>query len=67
MNHIPPIHPGKILQDELEEIGISQSQLAAIFEFCRKQSMKFVMVNAESAPKWLGNFQKPLARVLFFG
>jgi addiction module HigA family antidote len=29
MNHITPIHPGKVLQDELEEIGISQSQLAA--------------------------------------
>ena len=29
MNHITPIHPGAILQDELEEIGISQSQLAA--------------------------------------
>ncbi len=29
MNHITPIHPGAVLQDELEEIGISQSQLAA--------------------------------------
>ncbi len=29
MNHTTPIHPGKVLRDELEEIGISQSQLAA--------------------------------------
>lgn len=29
MNHTTPIHPGKVLQDELEEIGISQSQFAA--------------------------------------
>jgi len=29
MNHTTPIHPGMILQDELEEIGISQSVLAA--------------------------------------
>ena len=28
MNHITPIHPGMVLQDELEEIGISQSALA---------------------------------------
>ncbi len=29
MNHTTPIHPGKVLQDELEEIGISRSQFAA--------------------------------------
>ncbi len=29
MNHITPIHPGMVLQDELEELSISQSQLAA--------------------------------------
>ena len=29
MNHTTPVHPGMILQDELEEIGINQSQLAA--------------------------------------
>lgn len=29
MNHITPVHPGMVLQDEIEEIGISQSQLAA--------------------------------------
>ncbi len=28
MNHITPIHPGMVLQDELEEIGVSQSDLA---------------------------------------
>ncbi|MGI8468518.1 MAG: HigA family addiction module antitoxin [Pyrinomonadaceae bacterium] len=29
MSYITPIHPGLVLQDELEEIGISQSALAA--------------------------------------
>lgn len=29
MSYITPIHPGDVLRDELEEIGISQSELAA--------------------------------------
>lgn len=29
MDHITPIHPGMVLRDELEEIGVSQSMLAA--------------------------------------
>jgi len=29
MSYTTPIHPGMILQDELEEIGVSQSALAA--------------------------------------
>jgi len=29
MIHLTPVHPGMVLQDELKEIGISQSQLAA--------------------------------------
>ncbi len=29
MNHLTPIHPGAVLRDELEEIKISQSALAA--------------------------------------
>lgn len=41
--HIPSIHPGLVLQDELEEIGITQSALAehigvlpkTINEICR--------------------------------
>ena len=41
--HITPIHPGLVLQDELEEIGISQSAIAehigvlpkTINEICR--------------------------------
>jgi antitoxin HigA-1 len=41
--HIPHVHPGMVLQDELEEIGISQSTLAqhigvlpkTINEICR--------------------------------
>ena len=28
MNHNTPIHPGMVLQDELEELGVSQSALA---------------------------------------
>jgi len=42
-NHTTPIHPGLVLQDELEELGVSQSALAAhigvlpktINEICR--------------------------------
>jgi len=42
-NHTTPIHPGLVLQDELDEIGISQSLLAehigvlpkTINEICR--------------------------------
>src|SRR3954447_11825152 len=41
--HIPAIHPGLVLKDELEEIGVTQSRLAAhigvlpktINEICR--------------------------------
>ncbi len=41
--HIPAIHPGLVLKDELEEIGVTQSQLAThigvlpktINEICR--------------------------------
>jgi addiction module HigA family antidote len=29
MSYITPIHPGTVLQDELEELGVSQSALAA--------------------------------------
>lgn len=42
-NHITPIHPGLVLQDELDELGISQAMLAdhigvlpkTINEICR--------------------------------
>jgi len=41
--HVPAIHPGLVLQDELDEIGVSQSELGAhigvlpktINEICR--------------------------------
>ena len=41
--HVTPVHPGKILQDEIDELGISQSSLAehlgvlskTINEICR--------------------------------
>ena len=29
VQHIPAVHPGLVLQDELEEIGLTQSALAA--------------------------------------
>lgn len=42
-NHITPVHPGEVLKDELEEMGMSQSRLAehigvlakTINEICR--------------------------------
>ncbi len=41
--HFTPVHPGKVLQDELQELGLSQSSLAehigvlskTINEICR--------------------------------
>ena len=44
-NHITPVHPGEVLKDELEEIGLSQSALAehikvlpkTINEICRSK------------------------------
>lgn len=43
--HLTPIHPGEILQDEIEEIGLTQTALAehigvlpkTINEICRKK------------------------------
>ena len=43
IQHLPAVHPGLVLQDELEEIGLTQSALAAhigvlpktINEICR--------------------------------
>ena len=52
MSYTTPIHPGFVLQDELEEVGINQSQLAAhigvlpktINEICnRKRGISAVM------------------------
>ena len=42
-NHLTPVHPGEVLKDELEEIGLNQSALAehiqvlpkTINEICR--------------------------------
>ena len=44
--HIAPVHPGLVLQDELEEIGVTQAALANHIGVSPKLSMKFV---AESA------------------
>lgn len=54
--HIPPIHPGLVLQDELDEIGVTQSVLAEhigvspkiISEICRGKRG----INAEMAWKF---------------
>jgi addiction module HigA family antidote len=43
--HLTPVHPGAVLRDELEEIGISQSDLArrirvqpkTVNEICREK------------------------------
>ena len=57
-NHITPIHPGLVLQDELEEIGISQTALAkhikvlpkTVNEICRGKRG----ISAEMAVKLSG-------------
>ena len=44
-NHYTPVHPGEVLRDELDEIGLTQSALAkhigvlpkTINEICRKK------------------------------
>ncbi|MBM4351673.1 MAG: HigA family addiction module antidote protein [Deltaproteobacteria bacterium] len=34
--HYTPVHPGKVLQDELEEVGLTQSALAEHIEVLPK-------------------------------
>jgi antitoxin HigA-1 len=54
-NHITPVHPGMVLQDELEELGITQAALAehigvlpkTINEICRGKRG----ISAETAMK----------------
>jgi addiction module HigA family antidote len=67
-DHITPIHPGLVLQDELEEIGISQAALArhidvlpkTINEICRgkrgisaEMAVKLSMALGASPQFWL--------------
>jgi len=54
-SHLTPVHPGGVLRDELEEIGVSQSDLArrirvqpkTINEICREKRG----ISAEMAAK----------------
>ena len=67
-NHVTPVHPGKVLKDELEEIGRSQSALAehigvlakTINEICRgkrgisaEMAMKLSRALGASPQFWL--------------
>ncbi len=67
-NHITPIHPGEVLQDELDELGITQSALAehievlpkTINEICRgkrgisaEMAMKLSQALGASPQFWL--------------
>jgi len=66
--HITPIHPGEVLQDELDELGITQSALAehihvlpkTINEICRgklgisaEMAMKLSQALGASPQFWL--------------
>jgi addiction module HigA family antidote len=66
--HFTPVHPGEVLKDELEEIGLTQSALAkhigvlpkTINEICRgkrgisaEMSMKLSMALGGSPQFWL--------------
>lgn len=66
--HITPVHPGKVLTDELEEIGLSQSALAThirvlpktVNEICRgkrgisaEMAMKLSKALGASPQFWL--------------
>ena len=72
MAHVTPVHPGRVLLDELEEIGISQSRLArhirvlpkTINEICRgkrgisaEMAVKLSQALGASPQFWL-NLQK---------
>jgi len=67
-NHVTPIHPGEVLQDELDELEISQSALAehigvlpkTINEICRgkrgisaEMAIKLSKALGASAHFWL--------------
>jgi addiction module HigA family antidote len=66
--HYTPVHPGEVLQDELEEVGLTQSALAyhigvlpkTINEICRgkrgisaEMAMKLSKALGGSAQFWL--------------
>jgi len=66
--HYTPVHPGEVLQDELEEVGLTQSALAdhigvlpkTINEICRgkrgisaEMAMKFSKALGGSPQFWL--------------
>ena len=72
MEHVTPIHPGRVLQDELEELGVTQSELArhikvrpkTINEICRgkrgisaEMATKLSLALGASSLFWL-NLQK---------
>ena len=67
-SHITPVHPGEVLRDELEEIGLSQSALAehigvlakTVNEICRgkrgisaEMAMKLSKALGASPQFWL--------------
>lgn len=67
-DHITPVHPGLVLQDELDELGISQATLAShigvlaktINEICRgkrgisaEMAMKLSLALGASPNYWL--------------
>ncbi len=41
--HYTPVHPGEVLKDELEEVGLTQTALAKHIGCYRKQLMKYVV------------------------
>ena len=54
--HVTPVHPGKVLQDELEEIGLTQSALA-----------KHIRVLPKTINEICRGKRGPSGRVLSFG
>ena len=65
--HVTPVHPGEVLQDELEEIGFTQTALAkhirvlpkTVNEICRRKRG----ISADMAMK----LSKALGEALSFG
>lgn len=61
MTHTIKVHPGRVLIDELEERGLSQTQLATHLGVLPKTINEICRGNEALARKWLSSFHAPWA------
>ncbi|MEL7141828.1 MAG: hypothetical protein AAGL08_06355 [Cyanobacteria bacterium J06573_11] len=50
--HITPVHPGKVLEDELNEVGVSQTDLAKHIGVLPKTLNEICHVSVALALQW---------------